>query len=139
MNMTRKYPCVLSRTISTGWNTGFTLLEVTVSLIVAAILGTLLIQFMGTNLSGSSESVVNAQQGFQLREVMEQITRDYRNWRKNSPGETISDFENDVNADYGGNVVTGQTEIDPGNDGDIEILEVTITDGNQTLVAFFTK
>ncbi len=141
----RKHHCMLSGNTATGRDSGFSLMEVIVSLIVAAILGTLLLQLMGVNLSGSAKSVVNAQQGFQLREVMEQITRDYRAWRKSSPQQAISVFENQVKThpNYAGYIVSGQTgsgiEIDPGNDGEIEILKVTISDGIQTLVAFFTK
>ena len=122
---------------------GFTLVEIIVTLVVASILGTMLIQFMGSNLSASARSVVRVQKGFELRQVMENITRDYRDWIKTNPDDPISVFKTAVNTDYGGSVESIATdstyEVDHGKDGDIEILQVTISDGTQLFMALFTK
>jgi len=121
---------------------GFTLTEVIITLVVAAVLGTLLFQFMGSNLTGSAKLLIGVQDGFQLNEVMESITRDYRNWLIDYPADPITDFESDVNTNYGSWIVSGETgtiEVDTGNDGDVDILQVAISDGARSLTALFTK
>ncbi|MEA3421635.1 MAG: type II secretion system protein [Acidobacteriota bacterium] len=121
---------------------GFTFIEIIVTLIIAAILGVILIQFMGSSVSGSAENVQRIKDGFVLNQEMEKITRDYRNWLKTSPDDSITVFETAVNTNYADIIVSGETgiiEVDPGNDGDVEIFQVTITDGTQTLMALFTK
>ena len=123
---------------------GFTFIEIIVTLIIAAILGVMLIQFMGSSVSGSAENVQRIKDGFVLNQKMEEITRDYRDWLKTSPDDSITVFETAVNTNpnYADIIVSGETgiiEVDPGNDGDVEILQVTITDGTQTLMVLFTK
>jgi prepilin-type N-terminal cleavage/methylation domain-containing protein len=61
-------------------NGGFTLLEVIVSLVVAAILAALLVQFMGTSLVKSYNPVILAQNGTYLNSIMENMTADYKYW-----------------------------------------------------------
>ena len=123
---------------------GFTIIEIIVTLIVASILGTTLVQFMGSNLSASAENVSLVQEGLQLHEVMENITRDYRDWIQTSPDDLISVFAAAVNAAYADSIVAAETgiiDVDPvpANDDDIEILRVTIADGSQTMMALFTR
>jgi len=122
---------------------GFTFVEIIVTLIIAAILGVMLIQFMGSSVSGSAKTVDNIKKGFQLNQEMEKITRDYRDWLITSPDDSINAFlNNTVKQNYADIIINDETkliEVDPGKDGDIEILQVTITDGTQTLMALFTK
>ena len=122
---------------------GFTFVEIIVTLIIAAILGVMLIQFMGSSVSGSAENVQRIKDGFELNQKMEEITRDYRDWLKTSPDASINAFlNNTVKQNYADIIINDETkliEVDPGKDGDIEILQVTITDGTQTLMALFTK
>ena len=65
------------------WNhkkeNGFTLLEVIITIIVAAILGSMLIPLMGTALKHSADPVNDVKDEFQLNKVMENITADYKN------------------------------------------------------------
>jgi prepilin-type N-terminal cleavage/methylation domain-containing protein len=56
---------------------GFTLVEVIVTLVVAAILGAFLVSFMGTALTKSGEPVVRAKQLYELQQVMENIKATY--------------------------------------------------------------
>ena len=119
---------------------GFTFIEIIVTLIIAAILGVMLIQFMGSSVSGSAENVERIKKGFELNQKMEEITRDYRDWLKTDPDDLIAVFETAVKNDYADFIVSDETKIiDPWNDEDVEILQVTITDGTQTLMALFTK
>jgi prepilin-type N-terminal cleavage/methylation domain-containing protein len=83
-------------------NGGFTLLEVIVSLVVAAILGAILVQFMGTGLMKSYNPVILAQNGTYLNTIMEKMTADYKYWMSDgalkgySPSTTYSYFHNRV-------------------------------------------
>jgi len=131
---------------------GFTLLEIIITLIVAALLGTMLIQFMGTSMIRSADSVVLVQEGFSLNQVMEKMTADHKKLlaEDSTPLQTFkSHVEN-------GNVVsndpyfgeyswqTGYIKFSGGSEvadisGDNRILKVTISHGNQSLAALFTK
>lgn len=83
-------------------NGGFTLLEVIVSLVVAAILGAILVQFMGTGLMKSYNPVVLAKNGTYLNTIMEKMTADYKYWMSDgalkgySPSATYSHFHDRV-------------------------------------------
>ena len=119
---------------------GFTLIEVIITLIVAAVLGTMLIRFMGSNLTGSAEALVRVQNGFQLNKMVESITRDYRNWIKDTPDEDLTQFKSDFLDTYPSDKVSSNyNEINTGKDGDIDILMVKVSDGTQSLVVIFTK
>jgi type II secretory pathway pseudopilin PulG len=123
---------------------GFTLIEVIVTITFAAILGALLIQFMGTKITSSAELVASVDKEAQLKAVMEDITRDYRNWLRTSPGSPLAQFAAQVNATpaYAAVIVgaqTGMISVDAGHDGDVAILQITISDGVRTLRALFTN
>ena len=57
---------------------GFTLIEVIVSLVVAAILGTMLVSFMGTSVMKSANPVILMQNGAYLNSIMENMSADYK-------------------------------------------------------------
>ena len=57
---------------------GFTLLEVIVTIIVAAVMGVILVQFMGTAMLRSGEAVVRVQDVSTLRQVLDNMTSDYK-------------------------------------------------------------
>lgn len=81
---------------------GFTLLEVIVSLVVAAILAAMLVQFMGTGLMKSSNPVILAQNGTYLNSIMERMTADYKYWMSDgalkgyTPATAYSNFNTNV-------------------------------------------
>jgi prepilin-type N-terminal cleavage/methylation domain-containing protein len=56
---------------------GFTLLEIIITLVIAAILGTFLVTFMGTAVTKSGEPVVRTKQLYELQQVMENIKATY--------------------------------------------------------------
>jgi prepilin-type N-terminal cleavage/methylation domain-containing protein len=56
---------------------GFTLLEVIVSLTVAAILGALLVSVVGTAVTGSAKLPYRLVQVYDMNQVMDNITADY--------------------------------------------------------------
>jgi len=133
---------------------GFTLMEIIITLIVAAILGAVLVQLMGTNMLRSGTAVIRAQNHYNLTEVMDKITIDYKRLMaadSTSALETLKGYiENGNISDndpYYGEYTweTKYIAFDPGTnreksegEGDT-ILKITITKDEQTIVALFTK
>lgn len=131
---------------------GFTLIEVVVTLVVAAILGTILVQFMGTSLTRSAEPIVMVQEGFSLSEVMEKMTAHYK-YLLATDSNPLTNFKNDIengnvaeNSPYFGDysIQTAYITFSGGNEapdtsGDNTILKVLIDRGDQSLAALFTK
>jgi prepilin-type N-terminal cleavage/methylation domain-containing protein len=127
---------------------GFTLLEVIITFIVAAILGTIFLQVMGTSMQQSYEPVSMVQDGFSVNEIMEKMNAHYRNRLLTSTSNPLADFKSDVELNtpnFG--VYTYQTQyirFSGGNEvadasPDPRILKITITHGGQRLSALFTK
>lgn len=118
-------------------NSGFSLIEVIVAIVLAAFMGAMIVQFTGTNIASTVKSLVAAQNNTTTVSVMEQITRDYRNWLESSPDGTINDFEADVNSDY----PETETQIITlqGDDPEDSILRVKVTRDDKKLVSLFTK
>ena len=142
-------------------NGGFTLLEVIVTLIVAAILGTILVTFMGNTLTGSVQPLVRVQNANIAGQAMENITADYNKLNSddidNSTTIALSTLKTHV---QNGNVSTnipyfgaytivhndyvllnsnGTTSPVPDGTGNNRTLRVSITQGSQTLTPLFTK
>ena len=129
-------------------HSGFTLLEVIITLVIAAIFGSMLIQFTGASMSKSADTVERVRNGSELVQTVEQITRDYRNWIKTNPDDSFTNLKNAIDATYGGGNIAVQTvfaDVDPGLDTDVQILWVTVSelDENatvrQSMVTLFTK
>ncbi|RJP77977.1 MAG: type II secretion system protein [Desulfobacteraceae bacterium] len=127
---------------------GFTLLEVIITLVIAAILGSMLIQFTGTSMSRSAETVERVRNASLLVRTVERITKDYRNWLRDNPDDSFANLKNTIDSSYGSGNITVQTvfaDVDAGMDADVEILWVTVSelDENatvrQSMVTLFTK
>ncbi len=132
---------------------GFTLLEIIITFIIAAFLGSMLVEYMGTSLVRGGESVILVQDGFSISGVMEKITADYEREYLND-NYTFATFKSyiengnvDTNTPYYGEytvqaaeyiVFTGGNEA-PDGSGDNNILKVTIGSGNQALTTLFRK
>lgn len=119
------------------------MIEIILTLVVASILGTILVQVMGINYSDSAQNLLSGREGFEVRQQLESITKDYRLWLDNYPNQSIVDFKSGYVDTYSGglNVNGVLNEIDSGNDGNIEILQVTVStsDNSRSLISFFTK
>ncbi len=132
---------------------GFTLLEVIITFIVAAILGTIFLQVMGTSMQQSYVPVSMVQNGFSVNEIMEKMNAHYRNRLITSTSNPLADFKSDVengnviaNTPYFGDYTyqTQYIKFIGGNEvadasADPRILKITITHGGQRLSAIFTK
>ena len=139
---------------------GFTLIEMIVTIIVAAILGAMFLQIMGTSLTGSVEPLIRVQDQFVVKGVVERMTADYNALLYGGPdplGTLQSRIGNAgdevVDGDYGSYTVEYNDYImfnDGDGDGDYEefhddgsggytILKVTVSSGDERLTSLFTK
>ena len=132
---------------------GLTLLEIIVTFIIAAFLGSMLVEYMGTSLTRGGEAVVMVQDEFLLNGVVEKITADYENdYLKDAyTFDTFkSNIENgnvDTNTPYYGDytvqtefiVFSGGNEAADDGSGGYRLLKVTLSSGNQSLVTLFRK
>jgi len=80
-------------------NSGFTLIEVIVSLIVAGILAAMLVAFMGSNVMKSANPVLLAQNGAYLNSIMENMGSDYKYQMYTSPTTGLATFIANVGAE----------------------------------------
>lgn len=131
---------------------GFTLVEVIVSLVVAAILGAMLVAFVGSNVMKSANPVFAAQGGAYLNSIMENIGADYRKLMSTS-STPLTDLKTKIDAlstDYG----TGYTAVtkrftsfpagtpvsEPATtDANGKVLKVTIIYQGLSVTALFTQ
>ena len=132
-----------------GNECGFTILEIIITIIVAAILGTIIFQYLGTSMLKSSVPIHRLQTSFSLKQVMENITEDY----KQSPSGLIAlqtkigAEGTDQNNDYGQyHVVSNEFIKFSGNTtvqddtGVNDKLNVTIENSlGETLTALFVS
>jgi prepilin-type N-terminal cleavage/methylation domain-containing protein len=129
-------------------SSGFTLIEVIVSIIIVAILGTFLVSYMAGGITKSSLLINTVKQEFEIFKVMEQITADYQKKVPSSSSELLS-FESNITSEYNTNGVTVSCafiNIDR-TDGTFSssdstnglILRVMLQKGDQSIAAFFTR
>lgn len=138
---------------------GFTLLEVIITMTVAAILGTILFSFMSTHVTGSVTPLIRVQNANTLTRVFENITADYNKLNSddidNNTSVALSTLYSHIDS---GNVSTsnpyygsytiiykGYISFDgSGNQiadssGTNRVLKVTLRQGDQTITSLFTK
>ncbi len=130
---------------------GFSLVELIVTLVVAAILGTLLVVYMGTGITKSGIPIIWVKQEFTVFKVMERITADYQTALKTTPFNLATfaaqiDTAAKVNATYGSDIdsstvvntafpAAGGTETGT----DPNIIKVTLRKGDQSVTSLFTQ
>jgi prepilin-type N-terminal cleavage/methylation domain-containing protein len=126
---------------------GFTLIEVIVTLVIAAIMGTMLVSLMGTNLLKSALPVSLVGGQYKIIQEMEKITSRYREEIKNPTAFNINTFKTtyvDTNA-YVDAANTGLLTLTGKRTGSADIttssaiLRVTLRSGDQSVQAFFTQ
>ena len=125
-----------------GGESGFTLVEIIIVLIIAAVAGTMLFTIMGNNVVRSHLPVTWTREEFTAYETMEQITADYRAALKNPPF-SLAEFKAHVESDYGASGAftdfqcSGGNCLETGIDGNI--LKVTVQHENQKATSLFTQ
>lgn len=131
---------------------GFTLLEILVSLIIGAILGALLVQFMGTSMVKSTQPIIRIQQHLTLNRIMENITADYKKLlaEDSTSLATLKTYIDNGNVDanipyYGAYTpATAYILFSGGNEiadtgGSNRFLKVRLTNGEQSIVTVFSQ
>ena len=129
---------------------GFTLLEVIMALVIAAILGTMLVSFMGTNMTQSANPINMVTAYNKLDEVMERIVNDYKTQIKNSTLNLSSFRSTYVTAKNGVDGVdvtsifvsynnTTGAESSCSYGLGCKNLKVTLTRGDQSVTTLFTE
>jgi prepilin-type N-terminal cleavage/methylation domain-containing protein len=110
---------------------GFTLLEVIVTLTLAAVLASFLVSFMGTTITKSSDPIKQARDLGQSSGSMETISAAYASYL--SGGVTWDAFK----TAYG-----SYTTVASGSDiysSNFETIQMSITTGNQQIVSYFMQ
>jgi len=111
---------------------GFTLLEVIITIVVAAILGSLLFTFMGTAITKSAVPVNQTRDLGTTMGNIETITAAYASYL---PGGMTWDAFKGVCGTYYTIVPIGSGLYSP----KFQTIQVTITSGDQKLVSYFTE
>jgi prepilin-type N-terminal cleavage/methylation domain-containing protein len=139
---------------------GFTLLEVIVTIVIAAIMGVFFVQFVGTSVIHSADPVLRVQNLSRTTHIMEYMTADYKRLAA-TQSNFLSIFKDYVAYGYSTTKPAGyegypyygsyqivyndyikfvsgaeQPETDPANQ---RVLKVTIRGGDQTVTALFTR
>jgi prepilin-type N-terminal cleavage/methylation domain-containing protein len=144
---------------------GFTLLEIIVTIVIAAIMGVFFVQFVATNVIHSTDPVRQVQNLSGATHIMEYMTKDYK-WLASTQSNFLATFKDYVaygNGDsarypgkpigypyygqydivyndyiiFGGSPLKEQP-VTPFNP-DYTTLKVSIRRGDQTVTALFTK
>ena len=126
---------------------GFTLIEIIVTLILIAITGVVMFPVLRTNLTKSAAPVARVDSQYQLVQEMDRLTARYRDDIRNDTlnintfKSTYVDTSAFVDAGNTAFVVAGQITGANGytNQASNNILRVTLVDGDQQLVSYFTE
>jgi prepilin-type N-terminal cleavage/methylation domain-containing protein len=141
---------------------GFTLIEIIVTIVIAAIMGVFFVQFVGTNIIHSADPVLRVQNLSGATHIMEYMTKDYK-WLASTQSNFLATFKDYVaygNGDTGrypgkptGFPYYGQYDIvyndyvifdgtrmeQPAGPTEQNILKVSIRRGDQTVTSLFTR
>jgi len=129
---------------------GFTLIEVILALVIAVILGAMMITVLGTGVTQSATPVNWLRTNFDIYEVMENITADYRQKLMTDNPFTLSSFMSDVQSNYNSpdySVTFKYVSFDAGHvenaaacsGSDCRVLKITITQGLHNVYALFSE
>lgn len=120
---------------------GFTLVEVIVTILIAAIMGAFFIQFMGTAMSRSVRAIENVRDEATAERIMEQIVADYvAEINKAAPGVALTTMTGKA---YGPNVAMEYISFNPGGAeqpaGPGTTLKVTVQAPGSNLITLLTE
>jgi len=119
---------------------GFTLIEVIITIIITAIAATLFVAYMGTSFTKSPASSALVNKQYALIQQMELITIQYRQ-EINNGTLNLTNFKT-AYVDTNPNVDSANTfftTLTSGTYTTQQVLQVTLKDGDQTLLNIFTQ
>ncbi len=104
-------------------NAGFTLIEIIVTIMVAAVLAAVMVQFMGTAMTRSGDPAAAVRAEAETGTEMEEIVSDYVKWINSNPSGALALIQ----ATYGSasDVTTSYITFDAAGQ---EVLEASATD-----------
>jgi len=130
-------------------STGFTLVEVIITLVVSAIVGTMLVSVLGTSMTKSSEPIFRIQKSFALHQVMENFITAYEKYYAGDLPSLQESIEKNPDNKYGEYTIVENkfikfvSSVEEDNTGDTKtqsLLKVTIKNGNnETLTYIFAS
>ncbi|MDH5298570.1 MAG: type II secretion system GspH family protein [Desulfobulbaceae bacterium] len=128
-----------------GRESGFTLIEIIVALMILSIVGVFVMQLFGSSFVASTTPLTQLQNSFDLQGAMEEMTDDYNS------GTPLADLQTRVNSEAYGNgasytvsenrfvTVSGSTFVEAASDAPKDLLRVTIQAANgETLTTLFS-
>ncbi|MCK5193578.1 MAG: hypothetical protein KAQ71_07195 [Desulfobulbaceae bacterium] len=126
-------------------------MEIIVTIVIAAILGTVLVQVMSTSLTRSSVPITLLQNTYSISQIIEEMTADYEElydeYLKEYDISTLKTYIETNSPNYGTYSVdeikyikfdASNIQEDDGT-GDNNILKATISLNNQSITVLFTK
>jgi type II secretory pathway pseudopilin PulG len=134
-----------------GFAPGFTLVEVIVTILMAAIMGAFFIQFMGTAMSRSTRSIEYVRDEAGAEALMEKIVADYVAKINSNVSTALTDMNKAINTDHiydnalkKENVTAKYIDFDPsGNEIDdsskLRTLKVLVVAGEHRLTTLLAK
>jgi len=144
--MIKLYPTIK---VSENKQGGFTLIEIILTLVIAAVVGAGLVQYLGSAFTQSSIPIQRLRQALELQQVMENITADYiKNVRDEEDLKDLHDRIINTPLIYGTSYsavvnfikFTGQTEhgLDPGDPEDLLKVTIIQNDSGDILTTLFS-
>lgn len=115
---------------------GFTLIEVIITLVIMAIAAAAFVTYFGRSFTGSAMQAGQVQRQYQLIQNMEEITSQYRN--EVNAGMSPARWTAFKTYCAGRGTCSPETTIGTYNTA-MENLQVTCSDGEQTVFAIFTQ
>ncbi|MBF0120809.1 MAG: prepilin-type N-terminal cleavage/methylation domain-containing protein [Desulfobacterales bacterium] len=133
-------------------NAGFTLIEIIVCLVIISVIGASLVDFLRTSSRINTQKIVELRDSNNLKRLMETLTADYRNYCDQKIATPLDQYFTAFRLDtyktalgITNAAISIRSKVsDPSftigkNDGNIELLQVTIQIGNKSLVKLLTK
>jgi prepilin-type N-terminal cleavage/methylation domain-containing protein len=119
---------------------GFTLIEVIITITLAAILGSFLVTFMGSALTRSADPIVQARHAADSKGKMEKISAAYAFYtRPQTPILNRSAAEWTTFTTALTNAGAATEIINDFKGSGFDVIKVTFTVGNQTFVSYYPK
>jgi len=129
-------------------NAGFSLLEIIVTIVVATILGSLMVQFSGTALTSVADSVNVVRGEATAKGVIEHIISDYVQAVNSAPATALATIVTNIDTNAYGTAVTitrnytdftaGGAEVSP-SPAESETLKVTVQGEGHSLTVLLSE